>query len=84
MNKGTYISPCFNSFFSVFFTFCNTFCKILCVVCRQLFEKLQVCPDFKKFEKHWFNQREILCCENVNFGSVVIPRSFGCFVVGSI
>ena len=46
----------FQFFFSVFFTFCNTFRKILCVVCPQLFEKLQVCPDFKKFEKHCFKE----------------------------
>ena len=25
-----------------------------------------------------------ICCENVSFGSKVIPRIFGCFVVGNI
>ena len=39
-----------------FFAFCDTFRKILCVVCPQIFEKPQVCPDFKKFEKHWPGQ----------------------------
>ena len=25
-----------------------------------------------------------ICCENVSFGSRVIPRIFGCFVVGNV
>ena len=25
-----------------------------------------------------------ICCENVSFGSRVIPRVFGCFVVGNV
>ena len=25
-----------------------------------------------------------ICCENVGFGSRVIPRIFGCFVVGNV
>ena len=25
-----------------------------------------------------------ICCENVSFGSRVIPKIFGCFVVGNV
>ena len=28
--------------------------------------------------------RRFMYCENVSFGSKVIPRVFGCFVVGSV
>ena len=26
----------------------------------------------------------LICCENVGFGSRVVPRIFGCFVVGNV
>ena len=53
----------------------NSFC-LLHLVEMSVFRMLSVCLALATMT--------FICCENVSFGSRVIPRIFGCFVVGSV